>query len=102
MFTCRSNNPDFQSLSSEARESFVIALENLWVLGTDFKSVPRITDFFQTLVKGEKDGGVFPGLGAENAVHDIQVLFSKKVEDGPEFLPVPVLDAFVGQQIGKP
>ncbi|MCX5858010.1 MAG: hypothetical protein NTZ57_08935 [Deltaproteobacteria bacterium] len=77
----------------------MIALENLWALGTDFKSVPRIT---QTLVKGEKDGGVFPGLGAEDAVHDIQVLFSKKVEGGPEFLPVPVLDAFVEQQIGKP
>ena len=25
-------------------------------------------DFFQTLVKSEKDGGVFPGLGAEDAV----------------------------------
>jgi hypothetical protein len=67
-------------------------------LGTDLNSVSRIT---RTLVKSEKDGGVFPGLGAEDAVHDIQVLFSKKVQGGPEFLPVPVLDAFVEQQNGK-
>lgn len=59
-------------------------------------------NFFKTLVKGEKDGGVFPGLGAENAVNDIQVFFSKKVEGGPEFLPVQVLDAFIEQQIGQP
>ena len=39
--------------------------------------------------------------GAENAVHDIQILFRKKVQSRDKFIPVPVLNAFIMQQLDK-
>jgi len=42
-------------------------------------------DFFQTLVKSEKDDGVFPGLGAEDAVQIMAIsdIFTALAEDRP-------------------